>query len=95
MFVGNLSTITLLLPTIYAKNREVNLIHAMNNFFNFDHNLFFLDQLVDINRFISTKWHDDNNTPRSIHVFDGDGGNISSSASVVKISSKNIANEKP
>lgn len=75
---------TILLPTIIYANHELSLIQKINNFFNFDHNVYLLDQSADMNRFIT---HD--STPRSIHVFDGSDNNYMTGSKIaIKIASK-------
>lgn len=63
-------------PIICAEYQERQLIRQLNRFYNFDHNVFLLDKLVNVNRFIDTGRKGDF-TPQSVYVFDNSGGNFS------------------
>ncbi len=69
------------------ENQKVKLIDELNNFFDFDHNIFLYDSSVDIDRFISTEY---SLTPQTVYVFEGaDDDNVFQSKSLTKITSKN------
>lgn len=65
-----LQTISVLLPIsmVFSLNYEVELIDRLNDFYNFDHNLFFLDDKTDSSRYISSKTA--TSLPKTIYVFD-------------------------
>lgn len=82
-------TITIFLPIIICgEYQEQQLISELNKFFNFDHNILFLDTTVDINRFIYTKVRR-KFTPTSLYTFEIVDGNITGMVNLTKINSKN------
>lgn len=76
-----ITTLVTLLPLI---SQEVKLIGELNNFFNFDHNVFLLESSVDINNFMNSGSY-----PQSLFVFENSFGNITGLDGLQKISSKN------
>lgn len=68
--------------------RELKLINELNNFYNFDHNIFIVDSSRDINCFINTRtWGE--GIPQSFYVLNSASDNISEIASLKKLNSKN------
>lgn len=65
-------TMMLLLPAmVQTQHPEVSLINRLNEFFDFDHNLFFLDTVIDENLHIPCMDNAARSfTPQTIHVFD-------------------------
>lgn len=60
----------LLLPTAVCyqhQYRELNLISRLNNFYGFDHNIFLVDSLSNLNQYISIEMI---NTARTVFTFD-------------------------
>lgn len=72
------------------QHHEMNLMNRLNDFYGFDHNIFFLDSSTDHNRYISAK--DDNFRPKTIYVFDHNLDNINGTqmTTVESATSKNI-----
>lgn len=68
--------------------QELLLINQLNNFFNFDHNVFLLDSSVDANRFIRIR-EDKNFTPQSLFIFQS-ADNFTNLESLKEIKAKNI-----
>lgn len=69
---------------------ELILISELNNFFNFDHNLFLLDSNTDINRFVNTN-RTLASTPQSVHIFQQrHANNITGLDNVKEIDGKNV-----
>lgn len=77
-----------LLLTTCAEQQEVVLINKLNNFFNFDHNIFLMDSSSDINRFINTKQHWSTLTPQTLLVFQNVDKNITGLEMLKEIKSK-------
>lgn len=77
-----------LLPIICADNQEFGLIDKLNNFFNFDHNLFLLDSSADIDCFVKTT-REMEFTPQSLYVFKSDDESITGLESLKEVTSKN------
>lgn len=66
------------LPLVCGDHQEMRLITELNNFFDFDHNIFLLDStIVDPNLLINTT----DFTPKSVFV--GDGDNVSAILKIV------------
>lgn len=77
----NITAILGILPLI---SQEVQLINGLNNFFNFDHNIFLVETSKDINQFISNGKY-----PKSLYFFDSTSNNISVLQGLTEIRSKN------
>lgn len=76
--------ITSLLPIIFSNYQELKLISDLNNYFNFDHNIFLLDSSADKIRFITSTPQ----TPQSLYDFNND--NFTSNLELLtEIKSKN------
>lgn len=74
-----------LFPIICGEYQK--LIIELNNFFNFDQNIFILDSTADINSFIITR--PDKFTPQSLYVFDSIDENFTELDRLTRVSSKN------
>lgn len=85
MTMAAIATIVSLLSVVMVEYQEVNLINKLNEFFNFDHNIYLLDASVDINRFVGRR----EIIPRSLYVFKSADVNITGLKSLTDIKSKN------
>lgn len=82
-----LKLLPLVLNTTYP---EVKLITKLNNFFDFDHNVFLLETSTNINRFVGIQNVEESTTPRSVCVFNTTiGSEITGMETRQEISSKN------
>lgn len=72
-----------ILPII--RHQEQLLISRINNFYNFDHNVFLLDSSVDFNCFFNTR----TDAPKSLYVFNNVEGNLTGLENLKEILSKN------
>lgn len=79
-------TTIILLPVICAEYQELKLIRQLNNFYNFDHNVFLLDKSVDANRFINKELRDV--TPQTLYIFENIGDNITGLETLKALESK-------
>lgn len=68
--------------------QELKLISELNNFFNFDHNIFLFDASAHLNRFITTEIHG-TFTPQTLYVLESVDGNITGLDSLTEVKSKN------
>lgn len=82
-----IATILGLLPIYFAEYQEGKLIGELNNFFNFDHNVFLLDSSVDRNRYIDIRRREV--TPQSVYVSQNVDDNFTELKSLTEINSKN------
>lgn len=71
-----------------AEYHEQKLISELNNFFNFDHNIYLFDSSAHIDRFINTRGSG-NFTPQSLYVFKSADDNITDWDSLQQTMSKN------
>lgn len=69
------------------KNHQLDLINQLNDYFNFDQNIFLFDSSTEMDLFINTTRQSSSFTPQSIHTIDSD--NITGLTSLEGISSKN------
>lgn len=79
----------LYLPITCATFNELKLIMELNNFFNFDHNIFLLHSSVDINRFINGTRSSEYTTPQSLYVFESADEDNDYGIKMNEITSKN------
>ncbi len=83
-----------LLPTICLQCEEITLINQLNNYFDFDHNIFLLDSSIDRNSYITTRSNFDTESghkyvPQSVYNFKLDNDSITGLESLNEIKSKN------
>lgn len=72
------------LSLLTLASQEARLIEDLNNYFNFDYNIFLVESSVDISRFVSN-----GDQPRSVFTFDRVNGRVTGTESAQKIKSKN------
>lgn len=83
-----ITTIINLLSVIRLEYQEQVLISELNNFFNFDHNIFLVDSSANIDRFINNA-ETIKYTPQNVYIFKKVGENITGLYSLSNIKSKN------
>lgn len=86
MSFGISTTVINLLSIVRFEHHNIILIEKLNNFFDFDHNVFVLPSSGDRNDFISTE---PIITPRSLFIFDSVNYNITGLENVKGMKSKN------
>ncbi len=67
-----LTMLKLLSATVWCEDffREVVIINRLNDFFNFDHNIFFLDNLIDQRRYIpANRYNNSSFPPQTVYIF--------------------------
>lgn len=63
-------TILKLITTVRLPSHEVTLINQLNEFFHFDHNIFLLDSLIDLDRYVETQQSISGKyTPQTVYTF--------------------------
>lgn len=77
-----------LLHIICCENLELKLISELNNFFDFDHNVFLVESSANISRFISSGRQNELAT-RTVYVFKEIVENITELKSLMELTSKN------
>lgn len=79
MGYGAVASFLRLLPLIYQSQQpaELQLISKLNDFFNFDHNIFILlHSTTDGGRFFNTNGSIGRTTPQSVFVIEGENGDV-------------------
>lgn len=84
--MATIATIINLLSIILPEYQEAFLINELNNFYNFKHNIFWVDSSADLSRFINNT-NQLKYTPQSVYVFQTVDDNITGLYDITKITS--------
>ncbi len=90
MNYNQLSTVLAVLSSVQPQSPEIVLINQLNNFYDFDHNIFLIDSSSDVDRFIDSTVQR-NALPKTLYRLDtNDDDRIEVKKVLRKVESKNI-----